>query len=84
MGHAALTKCPPALCGRNFVPDPSRPPGSREHPAEPCGRAAGEAHGGRAAGKWARERRAGAAQTRELAEGTPAVTKSREVDKVVT
>ena len=45
----------------------------RPRAPEPCGRAAGEAHGGRAAGKWARERRAGAVQTRELAEGAPEV-----------
>ncbi len=45
----------------------------RPRAPEPCGRAAGEAFGGRAAGKWARERRAWAVQTRERAEGAPEV-----------
>ena len=45
LGDLALQKCPPALCGRNFVPDPCRPPGTWVHPAVP--QSAGPAGPGR-------------------------------------
>jgi hypothetical protein len=35
LGDLALQKCPPALCGRNFVPDPCNQIVKIEHPAVP-------------------------------------------------
>jgi hypothetical protein len=68
--------CPGPVQGARHQGAPSRAAecGPRRPRApEPCGRAAGEAFGGRAAGKWARERRAWAVQTRERAGGAPEV-----------
>ena len=59
LGDLALQKCPPALCGRNFVPDPCRPPGTWVHPAVP--QSAGPAGPGRPsmrACRWGGARRA--------------------------
>ena len=77
---------PAALCGRNFVPDQCKAPGTREHPAvpqsaDPAGPVLlshevvplGRRSNGRSAGKWARERREWAVQTRERSEGAPEV-----------